>query len=273
MVVTRFLQPILEPLFHTDSYGYRPGKSAKEALGVARQRCWRYNWVLDLDVKAFFETIDHELLTRAIKVHTTSAWVLLYIKRWLVAPAQLADGSLIERAAGTPQGGVAVRSWRTCIFTMRSIRGWYGNSRPSLSSVTLTTRFAIAKARRKQSGSRMRYSNASRPAIWSFIQQRRKSSFARMIDAGRITRKYSSTFSGSPSDLESSKVRTVRCSLGSHLRSVRKRRSSSDRRCASGGYISEAVIHRRLSQGNQPYHARLNQLLWRLLSIGLIPRI
>ncbi len=106
MVVTRFLQPILEPHFHADSYGYRPGKSAKEALGVARQRCWRNDWVLDLDIKAFFETIDHGLLMRAVRRHTTCAWVLLYIERWLRAPTQLADGSLIERTEGTPQGGV-----------------------------------------------------------------------------------------------------------------------------------------------------------------------
>ena len=106
MVVTRFLQPILEPHFHADSYGYRPGKSAKEALGVARQRCWRSDWVLDLDIKAFFETIDHGLLMRAVRRHTTCRWVLLYIERWLRAPTQLADGSLIERTEGTPQGGV-----------------------------------------------------------------------------------------------------------------------------------------------------------------------
>jgi RNA-directed DNA polymerase len=106
MVVTRFLQPILEPHFHADSYGYRPGKSAKEALGVARQRCWRNDWVLDLDIKAFFETIDHGLLMRAVRRHTTCGWVLLYIERWLKAPTQLADGSLIERTEGTPQGGV-----------------------------------------------------------------------------------------------------------------------------------------------------------------------
>jgi RNA-directed DNA polymerase len=106
MVVTQFLQPLLEPQFHADSYGYRPGKSAKDALGVARQRCWRYDWVLDLDIKGFFEAIDHELLMRAVRHHTTCAWVLLYISRWLTVPAQLADGTLIERAKGTPQGGV-----------------------------------------------------------------------------------------------------------------------------------------------------------------------
>ncbi len=106
MVVTSFLSPILEPHFHADSYGYRPKKSAKEALGVARQRCRRYDWVLDLDIKSFFETLDHELLMRAVRWHTTYPWVLLYIQRWLTAPTQLADGSLVERTSGTPQGGV-----------------------------------------------------------------------------------------------------------------------------------------------------------------------
>jgi RNA-directed DNA polymerase len=106
MVVTRFLQPDLEPQFHADSYGYRPGKSAKDALAVARKRCWSHDWVLDLDIKAFFDTIDHGLLMRAVRRHTTCPWALLYIERWLKAPAQMADGTLIERADGTPQGGV-----------------------------------------------------------------------------------------------------------------------------------------------------------------------
>jgi group II intron reverse transcriptase/maturase len=106
MVVTRFLQPVIEPHFHVDSYGYRPKKSAKDALGVARERSWRYPWVLDLDIRAFFETIDHGLLMRAVRRHTSCAWVLLYIQRWLNAPTQLADGSILERTSGTPQGGV-----------------------------------------------------------------------------------------------------------------------------------------------------------------------
>jgi RNA-directed DNA polymerase len=105
-VVKRYLEPILEEYFHLDSYGYRPGKSAIEAIGVARQRCWRYDWVLDLDIKGFFDNIDHDLLMRAVRKHTDCKWVLLYIERWLKAPAQLADGSLINRDKGTPQGGV-----------------------------------------------------------------------------------------------------------------------------------------------------------------------
>ena len=105
-VVKRYLEPILEEHFHLDSYGYRPGKSAIEAVGVARQRCWRYNWVLDLDIKGFFDSIDHDLLMRAVRKHTDCKWVRLYIERWLKAPVQLEDGSLIHREKGTPQGGV-----------------------------------------------------------------------------------------------------------------------------------------------------------------------
>jgi len=105
-VVKRYLEPILEEHFHPDSYGYRPGKSAIEAVGVARQRCWRYDWVLDLDIKGFFDSIDYDLLMRAVRKHTDCKWVLLYIERWLKAPVQLEDGSLIHREKGTPQGGV-----------------------------------------------------------------------------------------------------------------------------------------------------------------------
>jgi RNA-directed DNA polymerase len=106
MVVTRFLQPLVEPLFHADSYGYRPKKSAKDALSMARQRCWSHDWVLDLDIKGFFDSIDQNLLMRAVRHHTTCTWALLYIERWLKAPAQMADGTLIQRTEGTPQGGV-----------------------------------------------------------------------------------------------------------------------------------------------------------------------
>jgi RNA-directed DNA polymerase len=106
MVVKRHLEPLVEPQFHRDSYGYRPGKSALDAVGMARQRCWRRDWVLDLDIKAFFDSIDTELLMRAVRKHTDCPWALLYIDRWLKAPMQMADGSLIGRERGTPQGGV-----------------------------------------------------------------------------------------------------------------------------------------------------------------------
>ncbi|QRM40469.1 group II intron reverse transcriptase/maturase [Rhizobium rhizogenes] len=106
MVVKRHLEPAVEPEFHPDSYGYRPGKSALDAISVARQRCWRYNWVLDLDIKAFFDSIEPDLLMRAVRKHTDCPWVLLYIERWLKAPVQMPDGNLVARERGTPQGGV-----------------------------------------------------------------------------------------------------------------------------------------------------------------------
>ena len=105
-VARRYLEPILEPLFHVNSYGYRPGKSAIDAVRTARQRCWRYDWVLDLDVRSYFDSIDWELMLKAVRHHTDCPWVLLYIERWLKAPVQMEDGSIVPRTAGTPQGGV-----------------------------------------------------------------------------------------------------------------------------------------------------------------------
>ncbi len=107
MVVKEHLEPELEPHFHPDSYGYRPGKSAHQALEQARKRCWQNDWVVDLDIKGFFDTIDHALLMRALRRHTQERWVLLYIERWLTAPVEWPDGSREERTRGTPQGGVA----------------------------------------------------------------------------------------------------------------------------------------------------------------------
>ena len=105
-VARRFLEPFLEPVFDADSYGYRPGRSAIDAVRTARERCWRYNWVLDLDIKGFFDSIDWELLLKAVRHHTDCSWVLLYVERWLKTPEQMEDGSVVPRTAGTPQGGV-----------------------------------------------------------------------------------------------------------------------------------------------------------------------
>ncbi|NBF41818.1 MAG: group II intron reverse transcriptase/maturase, partial [Spirochaetes bacterium] len=91
-VVRRRLEPMLEPVFDTDSYGYRPGRSAIDAIRTARRRCWRYDWVLDIDIKGFFDTIDHELLLRAVRRHADDAWVRLYVERWLKAPVQVDGG-------------------------------------------------------------------------------------------------------------------------------------------------------------------------------------
>jgi RNA-directed DNA polymerase len=106
MVVKLALEPNLEPIFLPDSYGYRPEKSALDAVGTTRERCWKYDWVLEFDIKGLFDNIDHALLLRALEKHTDNKWVKLYIGRWLNAPLQRADGTLVERTKGTPQGGV-----------------------------------------------------------------------------------------------------------------------------------------------------------------------
>jgi group II intron reverse transcriptase/maturase len=106
MVVRQHLQPQLEPYFHADSYGYRPGRSAHDALAAVRQRCWKQDWVLDLDIKGFFDNIDHELLMSAVRRHAECRWIVLYVERWLQADVVLPDGSRQVRERGTPQGGV-----------------------------------------------------------------------------------------------------------------------------------------------------------------------
>src|SRR6266849_6122461 len=131
MVVKRFLEPLVEPKFHHDSYGYRPGKSAIEAVGVARQRCWRSAWVLDLDIKAFFDSIDHALLMRAVRKHTDCPWVPLYIERWLTAPMQKADGGLVARERGTPQGGV-ISPLLANLFLHYGFDAWMRRNHPDL---------------------------------------------------------------------------------------------------------------------------------------------
>ncbi len=106
MVVRMVFEPEVEPHFLPDSYAYRPNKSALQAIGVTRKRCWQYNWALEYDVKRLFDTIPHALLLKAVRKHTQCTWVVLYIQRWLTAPMQQADGSQTKRTMGTPQGGV-----------------------------------------------------------------------------------------------------------------------------------------------------------------------
>ena len=106
MVVKQALEPEIDKVFYADSYGYRPGKSATDAVKVCRERCWKYDWVLDLDIKGFFDNIPHALLMKAVERHTNCKWHLLYIKRWLEAPLERRDGTQTERPKGTPQGAV-----------------------------------------------------------------------------------------------------------------------------------------------------------------------
>ena len=102
--VAMFLEPLVEPRFHPDSYGYRPDRSPHDALAVCRQRCWKYDWAIDLDVQKFFDEVPWDLIVKAVEAVTDCRWVLLYVKRWLKAPLQHPDGTLEQRSRGTPQG-------------------------------------------------------------------------------------------------------------------------------------------------------------------------
>ena len=106
MVVVMTIEPDIEPHFHEDSYAYRPKKSALDAVEKAKDRCYTFHWVLDLDIKGFFDNIDHELLIKALERHVKCKWAMMYIKRWLTVPYQLKDGTQVERTKGVPQGSV-----------------------------------------------------------------------------------------------------------------------------------------------------------------------
>lgn len=106
MTAKIYFEPLVEPLFHQDSYGYRPNKSAIDAVAITRKRCWKYDWVLEFDIKGLFDNINHELLMKVVYKHTDYKWLILYIERWLKVPFQTKDGEIIERTSGTPQGGV-----------------------------------------------------------------------------------------------------------------------------------------------------------------------
>ena len=130
-VVKRYLEPLVEPYFHEDSYGYRPGRSALDAVAKARQRCWRDNWVLDLDISKFFDTLDHDLVMRAVRRFTNCKWVLLYIDRWLKAEVVVRDGTLHQRDTGTPQGGV-ISPLLANIFLHLAFDQWMAKTRPTI---------------------------------------------------------------------------------------------------------------------------------------------
>jgi RNA-directed DNA polymerase len=122
-VAVRYLEPLVEPIFHKDSYGFRPGRAQKDALEATVPRCWKFDWVIDLDIKAFFDTLDHQLLLDAVREHTDLAWLLLYIERWLKAPMQDANGNLCARDKGTPQGG-AISPLLANIYLHHAFDAW-----------------------------------------------------------------------------------------------------------------------------------------------------
>ena len=130
-VAKMYLEPKVEPVFHPDSYGYRPGKSALDAVGTCRQRCWRADWVIDLDIKAFFDSVPWDLILKAVEHHTDQEWVVLYVRRWLQAPIQQPDGTLVERDRGTPQGS-AISPLLANVFMHYAFDTWLARNYPGV---------------------------------------------------------------------------------------------------------------------------------------------
>jgi group II intron reverse transcriptase/maturase len=180
MVVKRYLEPILEPAFHEDSYGYRPGKSAHDALAVARRRCWDRDWVLDLDIKSFFDEIDWELLMRAVRRHTDCKWVLLYLERWLKAPVSMPDGTLVGRERGTPQRAV-VSPVLANLFLHYAFDRWMRREYPDVRSRDMpTTLSAIVEAKPRRSRYVRRWNRGVRSVGCDCTRKRPRSFTARM---------------------------------------------------------------------------------------------
>ena len=130
-VVAMELEKRVEPKFHPDSYGYRPKRSALDAVGTCRRRCWEQDWVVDLDIQKFFDSVDHSLMVKAVEANTDQPWVVLYVKRWLVAPIQYSDGSLHERDKGTPQGS-AVSPVLANLFLHYAFDTWMARNFPAV---------------------------------------------------------------------------------------------------------------------------------------------
>ena len=131
-VVRLYLEPEVEPMFHPDSYGYRPGRSALDAVEACRRRCWNRDWVIDLDIRAFFDSLDHELVLKAVSAHTQQRWILLYLRRWLTAPLQRQDGTLVQRDRGTPQGS-AISPLLANLFLHYAFDSWLATQFPAVS--------------------------------------------------------------------------------------------------------------------------------------------
>ena len=130
MVVKQLIEPDLDSIFLPDSYGYRPRKPALDAVGVTRERCWKYDWVLEFDIKGLFDNIDHDLLLKAVRKHVSCKWALLYIERWLTAPMKK-NGELLDRNRGTPQGGV-ISPFLANLFLHYTFDLWMKRTHPDL---------------------------------------------------------------------------------------------------------------------------------------------
>jgi group II intron reverse transcriptase/maturase len=132
-VAAMYLEPKVEPIFHPDSYGYRPHRSALDAVAACRERCWRTDWVIDLDIKGFFDNLDHDLVVKAVahQLDPDQRWILLYVQRWLKAPLLQEDGTLVGRDRGSPQGS-AISPLLANLFMHYAFDAWMARKHPGV---------------------------------------------------------------------------------------------------------------------------------------------
>ena len=198
-VVAAHLAERLEPVFHPDSYGYRPGRSALQAVETCRRRCWRYGWVVEFDIRKFFDSVSWDKVVRAVEAHTDARWVVLYVKRWLAAGLRLPDGSVTERDQGTPQGS-SVSPVLANLFLHYAFDMWLTRNYPA----ARFERYAddgVIHCRSQQEAEQSW--PPCRPGWlrsgWSCIPARRGSCTARTATAGAVSRTRSSRSLGSRS--------------------------------------------------------------------------
>ena len=206
-VVKLVLEPIVDPHFHPDSYGYRPGKSALDAVGMARKRCWDADWVIDLDIRGFFDSIPHDLVERAVAHHTDIPWVRLYIARWLRAPMQRPDGAREERTKGTPQGGV-ISPLLANLFLHYAFDLWMQRTFPRIHFERYADDAIVHCGSEQQArvGAGGHPQIGSRSAVWSFIRRRRGSSTARTTTGLGEHEYVAFDFLGTPSNLAAHRI-------------------------------------------------------------------
>jgi RNA-directed DNA polymerase len=182
-VVAGSLEPLVEPHFHSDSYGYRPGRSALDAVAACRERCFREDWVLDLDIRRFFDSVPHEHILKAVAHHTDERWIILYVQRWLEAPLQGEDGSFIERDRGTPQGS-AVSPLLANMFMHYAFDAWMAREFPGVRFERYCDDI-IVHAASEQQARRLREAIASRLAECGLELNERKTRIAYCKDDDR----------------------------------------------------------------------------------------
>jgi RNA-directed DNA polymerase len=185
-VVKLRIEPQIDSVFHPDSYGYRPGRSAKQAIAVTRKRCWQYDWVVEFDIKAAFDQIDHGLLRKALRSHIREDWILLYLERWLIAPFETEDGARLPRERGTPQGGV-ISPIMMNLFMHYAFDRWMQRTSPNCPFARYADD-AVVHCRTRQQAEHVMRAIASRLAECGLTMHPEKSRIVYCKDSNRTER-------------------------------------------------------------------------------------